>query len=141
MKTQTFINSVFAGAFVAHVVWQRNPTFDTITCKVCNVVDEGGTVRISAGTAANGEAGVAWLDKDGKMRISAATNDYGQASVQWDDNEGKMRIAAGIEANGNASVQWFDKEEKMRIFAGMTGDGTVVLPTEDLRTFESPPKP
>jgi len=32
MKTQTIINIVFAVAFVGYVVWQRNPTFDTITC-------------------------------------------------------------------------------------------------------------
>jgi len=71
MKPQTIINIVFAVAFVGYVVWQRNPTFDTITCKKWRVVDKDGKVRIIAAALANGQAGVQWFDKDEEIRIHA----------------------------------------------------------------------
>ena len=112
METQTIINIVFAVAFVGYVVWQRNPTFDTITCKTWDVVDADGKMRISAGTFADGDASVQWFDKDGKMRITAATL-----------------------ADGDAWVAWLDKGGKVRIVAATVADGTALLPTQD----ETPP--
>jgi len=79
MKTQTIINCVFAIAFIALAVIlvtprDRNPTFDTITCRGWNVVDEGGKVRIRAIVFDRGtEAVTHWLDQDGDIRISAGT--------------------------------------------------------------------
>ena len=113
MKTQSIITCVFAVAFVSYVVWQRNPTFDKITCKGWNVVDGDGKERITAFTNPNGQASVVWTDKDGKARISAATLADGLASVQWNDKDGKVRITAATLA-----------------------DGTVKLPTKD----DNPPK-
>ena len=114
METQTIINIVFAVAFVGYVVWQRNPTFDTITCKTWDVVDADGKMRISAGTFADGEASVKCLDKDGKKRIVAATFADRNALIAVSDQDGKPRIAAAT-----------------------FPDGTVGLPTKDL----TPPKP
>ena len=124
METQTIINIVFAVAFVGYVVSQpnpsprrveRNPTFDTITCKSWDVVDA-----------------------DGKKRITAFTDPDGTASVQFLDKDEKARIAAGTFAVGYASVQFLDKDEKTRIAAATYADGTVALPTKDL---EPPNKP
>ena len=114
MKTQTIINCVFAVAFVSYVVWQRNPTFDTITCKTWNIVDA-----------------------EGKERITAFTNSDGQASVQWHDKDDKVRIDASTFADGHAGVTWLDKYDKQRIGAFTLADGTVLFPTSDL----TPPKP
>jgi len=141
MKTQTIINIVFAVAFVGYVVSQLNPTFDTITCKKWRVVDKDGKVRISAGTFADGTASVALIDKDEKARISAVTYASGYASMTWSDKDGKTRISAATFADGTASVAWVDTDGKVRIEASTLPDGTVVLPTKDLRTFESTPKP
>ena len=147
MKTQTIINIVFAVAFVGYVVSQpnpsprrveRNPTFDTITCKGWNVVDADGKTRIAAVTGADGSAGVIWRDKDEKARIHALTGADESAGVQWLNKDEKMRIGAVTTANGIASVAWFDKDEKMRISAATFADGRVVLPTMDL---EPPKKP
>ena len=115
MEIQTIINIVFAVAFIAYVVWSRNPTFGIIKCEGWEVVDKYEKTRVKAGTNEDGTAGVQWLDKDGKLRIGAATD-----------------------ANGEASVGWLDKDEKMRIVAGIDADGTVSLPTEDLKPPKKP---
>jgi hypothetical protein len=113
MKTQTIINCAFAVAFVGYVVWQRNPTFDTITCKGWKVVDSEGKERITAEIFASGTSSMGWLDKDGQMRI-------------WVVNY----------ADGNAGMHWIDKEGKFRIASGTDADGIVYLPTKD----QNPPK-
>ena len=136
MKTQTIINIVFAVAFVGYVVLQRNPTFDTITCKKWKVVDAKGKERITASTNPDGTATLLWFAKDGKARISAQTFNNGYASVTWMDNDGKTRISAGTDAYGEAIVAWVDTDGKVRIDASILADGTVVLPTKD----ENPPK-
>lgn len=69
MKTQTIINSVFAVAFVAYVVWSRNPTFDNITCKGWKVVDEDGKERIVTGTDQFGFCSVAFVDQNKKCGL------------------------------------------------------------------------
>jgi len=113
MKPQTIINIVFAVAFVGYVVSQRDPTFDTITCKEWRVVDAEGKMRIMAATFADGLVGVTWFDRDEKARIMAQTD-----------------------ADGVAGVVWFDKDANSRIAAVILANGTVELPTEDL----TPPK-
>ena len=68
------------------------------------------------------------------MRIAAQTYAAdGTAGVGWIDKDGKIRIFAGTEADGTASVRWLDKDEKVRIAAGIIADGTVGLPTSDLK--------
>ena len=108
MKTQTIINCVFAIAFVAYVVWSRNPTFDTITCKSWKVVDE-----------------------DGKERIVTGTDQFGFSSVAFVDKNKQMRISAGTRASGLAGMAIFDMEGKSRIAALSFEDGVVMLPTHD----------
>ena len=108
MKTQTIINCVFAVAFVAYVVWSRNPTFDNITCKGWKVVDE-----------------------DGKERIVTGTDQFGFCSVAFVDQNKKMRISAGTRASGLAGVGIFDMDGKSRIAALSFADGVVMLPTHD----------
>ena len=147
---------IVAGVGVAAIQPAGDATFDTITCKAWKVVDNESKLRISAGTDADGyagvqwfdkdgksrivartfadgEAGVSWLDKDGKQRIAARTLADGYAGVQWFDKDGKSRIAARTLANGNAGVGWYDKDGKVRIDAGTAADGAVELPTSDLK--------
>ena len=138
MKTQTIINCVFAVAFVSYVVWQRNPTFDKITCKGWNVVDKDGKMRIIAGTRADGQAAVEWYDEERKLRITATTFADGDASVKWLDKDRKVRIGASTDAKGNATVALGDNDGKSRIAAATFLDGTVVLPTEDLNPPKNP---
>jgi len=106
---QTFINFVFVVAFIWYAVSQRNPTFDTITCKKWIVVDADEKVRIVAETFVDERllSGVIWRAKDGMARI-----------------------VAGTDANGNASVQLSDKGERVRIEAGVGSNGTVLMPTK-----------
>ena len=105
---------IVAGGFIAAVRPAGDATFDTITCKEWRVVDKHGMVRIAAAAnAADGYAGVAWLDKDEKVRIRASTT-----------------------ADGSAGGEWRDKDGKVRITAATLADGTVFLPTTD----ENPPK-
>ena len=85
MKPQTIINIVFAVAFVGYVVWQRNPTFGTITCKKWRVVDEDGKMRIIAAALANGQAGVQWYDTERHCRITAETYADGRAYLPTKD--------------------------------------------------------
>ena len=47
MKSQTIINIAFAASFAGWVVWSRNPSVDTITCKELRVVDSAKNTRIS----------------------------------------------------------------------------------------------
>ena len=147
---------IVAGVGVAAIQPAGDATFDTITCKAWKVVDNESKLRISAGTDADGYAGVQWFDKDGKSRIVARTVADGDAGVSWWDKDGKKRIAARTLADGIASVVWLDKDEKVRISAatladGEAGvrwsdkdgkvrigastvaDGTVNLPTSDLK--------
>ena len=151
---------IVAGGFIAAVRPAGDATFDTITCKEWRVVDKHGMVRIAAAAnAADGYAGVAWLDKDEKVRIRASTLADGSAGVTWRDKHDKVRIRAATLADGSAGVTWLDKDEKVRIRASTTADGsaggewrdkdgkvritaatladgTVFLPTTD----ENPPK-
>ena len=119
MKTQTIINCAFAGAqtfinfvfvvvFIWYAVLQRNPTFDTITCKKWIVVDADGKQRIVAEIFAD------------KRLLSGVT---------WRDKDGKGRIMAGTDADGNACLQCADKNERVRITAATTSNGNVLLPT------------
>jgi len=127
---------IVAGGFIAAVRPAGDATFGTITCNGWKVVDDKGKLRIAAGTTADGQASVQWLDKDGKRRIDAGTFASGNASVQWRDKDGKQRIVATTFADGSANVLWRDQDEKMRIVAGTNADGTVKLPTQD----DNPPK-
>ena len=160
MKTQAIINCVFAVAFVGYVVSQRNPTFNTITCKTWKIVDANGEERITAftnpggiasvvwidqywktrivmATLANGKAGVTLFDENGQERIAAATYSDARATVAWIDTNGKSRIDAGIFESGVAGVQFYDEEENQRISAAtLSAKGPVLLPTKD----ENPPK-
>ena len=137
MEIQTIINIVFAVAFIGYVVWQRNPTFDTIICKEWRVVDKDGKMRIMATTLADGDASMSWLDNDGKMRINAATSSDGQAAMQWLDKEGNMKIAALTTAKGIPAVMMYDNMQ-VRIAATILSSGTVRLPTEDLNLPKKP---
>ena len=93
-----------------------------ITCDGWRVVDKDGIQRITAGTTADGYAGVQWFDPPQRLQ------GYGN----W-NKTGALRIEAWTNADGEASVQWFDKKYKKRIGAATLADGTVVLPTEDLK--------
>ena len=97
---------IVAGVGVAAIQPVGDATFDTITCKAWKVVDNESKVRISAGTDADGEAGVSWWDKDGKQRIAARTLADGYAGVGWLDKDGKLRIGAATRSDGNAGVGW-----------------------------------
>ena len=82
MKRQRFAiialaGIIIAGGFIAAVRPAGDATFDSITCKGWNVVDEKGKLRIAAGTTDDGDASVAWLDKDEKRRIMASTHANG----------------------------------------------------------------
>ena len=127
-KRQKLINIalasvIVAGVGVAAIQPAGDATFDTITCKAWKVVDNESKLRISAGTDADGYAGVQWFDKDGKSRIVARTFADGEAGVSWWDKDGKQRIAARTLADGYAGVQWSDKDGKSRIAAATFADG------------------
>jgi hypothetical protein len=107
----------------------ENATFDKITCREWEVVDTNGEVRISAGTQADGQAGVSWLDKDGKVRIGALTLADGIGTFGCLDKDRKLRISATTSADGGASVTWSDKDGKSRIIAATFADGTVMYPS------------
>ncbi len=131
---------IITGGFIAAVRPAGDATFDSITCKGWNVVDEKGKLRIAAGTTDDGDASVAWLDKDEKRRIMASTHANGQASVAWSDKDEKQRIVATTLVDGNASVMWLDKDEKQRVGAGTTADGSasvVWLDKDEKRRIEA----
>ena len=145
METQTIINIIFAVAFVGYVVWQRNPTFNQITCKGWKVMDAGGTERITAFTTedkdedkSNGRsivnvvrnAGVELNDQNGRPRIMARMIDE-TAIVQichmnW--------IMAAIHSDGSATIKFIGKDGQ-GIEMGIDADGIVYLPTK----YETPP--
>ena len=120
METQTIINIVFAVTFVGYVVWQRNPTFNQITCKGWKVIDAGGKERITTFTTSDEvkredgwvdvvrDAGVVLIDQEGNSRIMARTYDK------------------------SVIVLWWDENRHVRFVAATHPDGTVILPTEDM---------
>ena len=142
METQTIINIVFAVAFVGYVVWQRNPTFNQITCKGWKVMDEGGIERITAFTTSDEvkggkylvdvvrDAGVVLNDQNGQPRIWAKMTDE-TAMVQLCH---KNRIMAVIHSDGSATVEFMGKDGQ-GIAMGIDADGIVHLPTK----LETPP--
>lgn len=82
------LGTILAGsALIGAVRPAGDATFDTITCKGWRVLDSDGKVRISATTAADGTAGVAWADKDEKVRILASTLSDG--TVTYPTKDGK----------------------------------------------------
>ena len=143
METQTIINIVFAVAFVGYVVWQRNPTFNQITCKGWKVMDEGGIERITAFTTSDEvkggkylvdvvrDAGVVLNDQNGQPRIWARMMDE-TAIVQICH---KNSIMAAIQrSDGSATVEFMGKDGQ-GIAMGIDADGIVHLPTK----LETPP--
>ena len=135
METQTIINIVFAMAFVGYVVWQRNPTFNKITCKGWKVVDERGRQRITAFTSAKNEcwanAAVQWLDTEGIVRIEAGTYPSGL------DKKSRLSFYETGAYEGDAVVQWCSYENGRNTARNLAQlSGTVFLSTKDI----SPPK-
>ena len=120
METQTIINIVFVVAFVGYVVWQRNPTFNKITCKGWKVIDAGGTERITAFTTS-----------DEVKREDGWVDVVRDAGVVLIDQEGNSRIVART-YDETAIVLWWDKNSHVRFVAATHPDGTVLLPTEDM---------
>ena len=91
-----------------------------ITCDGWRVNDKDGNQRITAGTTADGYAGVQWFDIATKSTVNG-------------NKFATVRIEAWTNADGEARVQWRDRDGKTRIVATTFADGTVELPTEDLK--------
>lgn len=87
-----------------------NGQFGDMRCAGWNVMDELGSVRISAATAPDGSAGIALRDRERRLRVTIET--YRDAG---------------------AGIAFRDLDRKKRIVAGTLGDGSVALPTRDLK--------
>ena len=123
---------IVGGTFIAATRPASDATFDTVTCKAWNVVDND-KVRIGAKAAADGTAGVTWFDNNSKGRIFAGTTASGKSAIVWLDTNEKSRISAHTQPDGTALMQWTDKDGKPRILAGTGGTEGTILPTTDLK--------
>ena len=91
-----------------------NGQFGDIRCTGWNVMDELGSVRLSAATAPDGSAGLSWRDRERRLRVTIETY-----------------------KDGGAGIAFRDIDRKKRIVAGTLGDGSVALPTRDLKAAAS----
>ena len=123
LKTSSKRQKIAIIALACLVVFLAQKPYGVITCDGWRVVDKDGKLRISAGTSADGNAGVRWLDKEGKQRISALIYDNGNAGVMLADKDHKLRISASTYADGKAGVGLLDKDGKERISASTDANG------------------
>ena len=115
---------ILAGsAIIGAVRPAGDATFDTITCKGWQVVDEDGKERIKAFSSANGVA-VAFLDENGNKRITAGTSFRGDAGVEWRDRHETPRMGAVTTADGSAFLGWNSKGGGRHLLIDDTRDDT-----------------
>lgn len=116
MKTQ--LNSVlmFSLVIVMMLFINSRPsqeTFDKITVREFELVDQNGAKRVSIETADDGEVVFRLRDNKGTIRVKLSAGEDGSGFVLLNDNDSGIQALA---KNKGISISQFDKEGKKRVY-------------------------
>lgn len=95
------------------------------------VRDAGGRTRATLGVAADGEAGLYFVDRDGKLRAALALKTDGGPNLTLLDRDEKPRVGLVVGADGTPVLGLFDRDKKLRATLSVAADGTPFLSFKD----------
>lgn len=88
-------------------------TFDKITVKEFELVDENGTKRVTIQAYPDGEVVFRLRDDKGNVRVKLGAAEDGSGFVLLDDNDSGIQALA---KKTGISISQFDKEGKKRVY-------------------------
>lgn len=116
MKTQSHTTIMLGVIIILLLFIASKPsqdTFDKITVKEFELVDQNGTKRVTIQTYPKGEVVFRLRDQSGDIRVKLEAAKDGSGFVLLDDNDSGIQALA--KKNG-VSISQFDKEGKKRVY-------------------------
>ena len=115
MKTQSNTTFMFGLIIIVmlFVASRRLETFDKITVREFELVDENGTKRVTIQAYPDGEVVFRLRDEKGNIRVKLGAAEDGAGFVLLNDNDSGIQALA--KKNG-ISISQFDKEGKKRVY-------------------------
>jgi hypothetical protein len=117
MKTQSNTTNILLGVVVILVLFIASrpgqETFDKITVREFELVDENGTKRATIQAYKEGEVVFRLRDEKGNIRVKLGAEEQGSGFVLLDGNDSGIQALA--KKNG-ISISQFDKDGKKRVY-------------------------
>ena len=116
MKTQSNTTFTFGLIIIVMLFVASKPsqqTFDKITVREFELVDENGTRRVTIQAYKDGEVVFRLRDEKGNIRVKLGAAEDGSGFVLLDDNDSGIQALA--KKNG-ISISQFDKDGKKRVY-------------------------
>jgi hypothetical protein len=116
MKTQSNTTCMFGLIIIVMLFVASRPsqeTFDKITVREFELVDENGTKRVTIQAYPEGEVVFRLRDENGNVRVKLGAAADGSGFVLLDDNDSGIQALA--KKNG-ISISQFDREGKKRVY-------------------------
>lgn len=116
MKTQS--NTIFMFGLISIVMLfvasrPSQQTFDKVTVREFELVDENGTKRVTIQAYKDGEVVFRLRDEKGNVRVKLGAAEDGSGFVLLDNNDSGIQALA--KKNG-ISISQFDKDGKKRVY-------------------------
>jgi hypothetical protein len=116
MKTQSNTTFMFGLIIIVMLFVASRPsqeTFDKVTVREFELVDENGTKRVTIQAYKDGEVVFRLRDQNGNVRVKLGAAEEGSGFVLLDDNDSGIQALA--KKNG-ISISQFDKDGKKRVY-------------------------
>jgi hypothetical protein len=116
MKTQSNTNIMLGLIIILMLFIASRPgqeTFDKITVREFELVDENGTKRVTIEAYKDGEVIFRLRDEKGNIRVKLGATEDGSGFVLLDNNDSGIQALA--KKNG-ISISQFDKEGRKRVY-------------------------
>jgi hypothetical protein len=116
MKTQSNTTFMFGLIFIVMLFVASRPgrqTFDKITVREFELVDENGTKRVTIQAYPDGEVVFRLKDEKGNVRVKLGAAEDGSGFVLLDDNDSGIQALA---KKNLISISQFDKEGTKRVY-------------------------
>ena len=116
MKTQSNTIFIFGLIIIVMLFVASRPsqqTFDKVTVREFELVDENGTKRVTIQAYKDGEVVFRLRDEKGNVRVKLGAAEDGSGFVLLDNNDSGIQALA--KKNG-ISISQFDKDGKKRVY-------------------------
>jgi hypothetical protein len=116
MKTQSNTTFMFGLIIIVMLFVASRPsqeTFEKITVREFELVDENGTKRVTIQAYKDGEVVFRLRDEKGNVRVKLGAAENGSGFVLLDDNDSGIQALA---KKDGISISQFDKDGKKRIY-------------------------
>jgi len=116
MKTQSYTAYLLVLVVIVMLFIASRPpqdTFDKITVREFELVDENGTPRVSIQSYPDGEVVFRLKDDKGLVRVKLGAGEEGSGFVLLNDDDGGIQALA---KSKGTSISEFDKDGKKRVY-------------------------